>query len=73
MTNEEKLAFILETLRTVLRKNIDRISPEMSLVTDLGLDSLDTVELYIHYEEVHGPISEDANPKTVKELMDLMV
>ena len=73
MTDQEKLNFILETLQKVIKKNVTKISPEMDLVSDLGLDSLDIVELQIHYEEVYNTTTEDTKVQTVQGIMDLMV
>ena len=73
MTDQEKLNFILETLQKVIKKNVTEISPEMDLVSDLGLDSLDIVELQIHYEEVYNTTTEDTKVQTVQGIMDLMV
>jgi len=73
MTNQEKLDFILETLQKVIKKNIDSISPEMTLTDDLNLDSLDIVEIQIHYEETFDVRTEDSQVSTIQDLMDLMV
>lgn len=73
MTNQEKLDFILETLQKVIKKNIDSISPEMTLTDDLNLDSLDIVEIQIHYEETFNVRTEDSPVSTIQDLMDLMV
>jgi acyl carrier protein len=72
MTNQEKLDFILETLQKVIKKNINSISPEMTLTDDLGLDSLDIVEVQIHYEETFDVRTEDSQVYTIQDLMDLM-
>ena len=73
MTNQEKLDFILGTLQKVIKKNIDSISPEMTLTDDLGLDSLDIVEIQVHYEETFDVRTEDSQVYTIQDLMDLMV
>jgi acyl carrier protein len=73
MTNQEKLDFILETLQKVIKKNIDSISPEMTLTDDLDLDSLDIVEIQIHYEETFNVRTKDSQVSTIQDLMDLMV
>jgi acyl carrier protein len=72
MTNQEKLDFILKTLQKVIKKNIESISPEMTLTDDLGLDSLDIVEIQIHYEETFDVRTEDSQVYTIQDLMDLM-
>jgi len=73
MTNQEKLDFILETLQKVIKKDINSITPEMTLTDDLGLDSLDIVEIQIHYEETFDVRTEDSQVYNVQGLMDLMV
>jgi len=72
MTSEEKLNFILETLQTVIKKDVTSISPEMNLVDDLELDSLDIVEIQIHYEETFNTRTKDSSVSTIQDLMDLM-
>jgi acyl carrier protein len=72
MTDQEKLDFMLKTLQTVTKKDIDQITPEMSLADDLMLDSLDIVEIQIHYEETFNVVTEDAKVLTVQDMMDLM-
>jgi acyl carrier protein len=72
MTDQEKLSFILETLQKVIKKNVTEITPEMTLVGDLELDSLDIVEIQIHYEDTFNVETEDSKVLTIKDLMDLM-
>jgi len=72
MTSQEKLNFILETLQTVIKKDVTSISPEMNLVDDLELDSLDIVEIQIHYEETFNTRTKDSSVSTIQDLMDLM-
>ena len=72
MTSQEKLNFILETLQKVIKKDVTSISPEMNLVDDLELDSLDIVEIQIHYEETFNTRTKDSLVYTIQDLMDLM-
>ena len=72
MTSQEKLNFILETLQTVIKKDVTSISPEINLVDDLELDSLDIVEIQIHYEETFNTRTKDSSVSTIQDLMDLM-
>ena len=73
MTDQEKLDFLKNAITTLFKKNPKvEITPEASLL-DIGLDSLDIVELQMHYEEVHGvETATDARVKYVKDLMALM-
>jgi acyl carrier protein len=73
MTDQEKLNFILETLQQIIKKDIDSITAEMTLTDDLGLDSLDIVEIQIHYEETFNVQTKDSQVYNVQGLMDLMV
>jgi acyl carrier protein len=73
MTDQEKLAFILETLQKIIKKDITSISPELSLVDDLELDSLDIVEIQLHYEETFNTRTKDSSASTIQDMMDLMV
>ena len=73
MTDQEKLDFILETLQKVIKKDINSITPEMTLTDDLGLDSLDIVEIQIHYEDTFNVRTEDSQVYNIQCLMDLMV
>jgi len=45
----------------------------MTLTDDLNLDSLDIVEIQIHYEETFNVRTEDSPVSTIQDLMDLMV
>jgi acyl carrier protein len=71
MTNEEKIEFIKKAIFEMTKKDI-KISPQDKLL-DLGLDSLDTVELQLYYEESTGDeIPDDASLVTVEDLMKVM-
>lgn len=51
------------------------INEDTNLVDDLGADSLDIVELVMHFEEEYGvelPTDDLGNIETVKDIMDLM-
>ena len=73
MTDQEKLEFLENAIRTQFGKSPKvAVTPDASLL-DLGLDSLDVVELQMYYEEVHGvETSTDAKVNFVKDLMALM-
>jgi acyl carrier protein len=77
MTDQEKLLFLEDALINVFKKNAEKIkgkiSPESNLTTDIGLDSLDIVELQMHYEEQYNvETSTDGKVFTVRDLMNLM-
>jgi acyl carrier protein len=73
MTDSEKLEFIRNAITQLFKKQPkSEITPEKSLI-DLGLDSLDIVELQMHYEEVTGEeTATDSRVVTVADLMSLM-
>jgi acyl carrier protein len=71
MNDEEKIDFIREAIFKMTKKDI-KISPQDKLL-DLGLDSLDTVELQVYYEENTGDeIPDDVSLVTVADLMKVM-
>lgn len=72
MTDQEKLNFIRSALQD-LNMKANAVDTN-DVLADIGIDSLDAVELQMYYEEKTGV--ETADPKgpvvTVKDLMDLM-
>lgn len=71
MNDEEKIEFIREAIFKMSKKDI-KIGPQDKLA-DLGLDSLDTVELQVYYEENTGDeIPDGVSIVTVKDLMKVM-
>jgi acyl carrier protein len=73
MTDLEKIEFIENAISMLFKKsNKHVITPESNLL-DIGLDSLDIVELQMYYEEqTNNLISSDSRISTVKDLMELM-
>ena len=71
MTDQEKIKFIEDAALKLFKKTI-KLAPQDNLL-DMGLDSLDAVELQVYYEEVTGTeVSNDARVTTVADLMALM-
>jgi len=71
MTDQEKIKFIEDAVLKLFKKSIT-LSPTDNLL-EVGLDSLDVVELQVYYEEVNSTeVSNDSKVSTVAELMDLM-
>lgn len=74
MNTKQKLKFLKSAIMDVKRSYIDFDLTEDMNLRDLGLDSLDAVELQMYYEEKTqrttidptGPIN------TVKDLLDVM-
>ena len=64
---------VKEVIMDTINCDEDQITLEASLKEDLGIDSLDAMELVMALEEEYGfTISEDAYPtfKTVKNIVD---
>jgi len=71
MTDQEKIKFIEDAVLKLFKKTITLSFSDILL--DVGLDSLDAVELQVYYEEITGSeISNDARVSTVADLMALM-
>jgi acyl carrier protein len=72
MSDSDKLDFIMKALTEIFEKDVRNISPSDRLL-DLGLDSLDIVELQMHYEDVmHAETETDDVLLTVGDLMSVM-
>jgi acyl carrier protein len=71
MTDQEKIKFIEEYVLQIFKKNIT-LSPT-DVLLDIGLDSLDVVELQIYYEEITSTeITNEATVSTIGDLMAIM-
>jgi acyl carrier protein len=73
MTDQEKLEFIAQSIKTLFNKATrDEIKPS-DVLLELGLDSLDIVELQMHYEDKTGEMTAtDSRVVTVSDMMALM-
>ena len=75
---DEKREEILKTMRTQLAErgvDADKVQYDASLAQDLGLDSLDTVEMTLGLEESFGieiPDSDLEDVATVGDAVDLI-
>jgi acyl carrier protein len=71
-TDTEKLEFLQQALSKLFDKNL-KLSMSDNL-DDLGIDSLDSVELQINFEETYGVQLPDTNKPivTVRDLINLM-
>ena len=71
MTDQEKIDFLKSSIQRLFKKEPPEITREM-LLPDLGLDSLDIVELQMEFEKEYNveiPDPEDASV-TVGNLID---
>lgn len=73
MTDQEKLDFLTTAITTIFKKSpTSPLTPE-SVLLDIGLDSLDVVELQMYYEEQYNvETSTDSRVSTIRDLMNLM-
>ena len=72
MTNEEIIARINEALAEEFELDADMMRPEVSIYEDLGLDSLDTVDMVIVLEGAFGfKIREEQRIKEIRTLGDI--
>ena len=71
MNDEEKIDFIREAIFKISKRDV-KINSQDTL-SDIGLDSLDIVELQMYYEENTGDeIPDDVSITTVEDLMKVM-
>ena len=66
---------VIELMAEQLNVPAEKISAEKEIVTDLGADSLDVVEMLMNLEEefsVTVPDEEAVNIKTVQDVVDLI-
>jgi acyl carrier protein len=73
MTDQEKMKFIEDAIKHIFNKPTKYPILESDNLLDLGLDSLDIVELQMYYEDKTNQIlNTDSRVVTVKDLMLLM-
>jgi acyl carrier protein len=74
MNTNEKLKFLKLAIMDIKRSKVEFDLTENMNLKDLGLDSLDTVELQMYYEEkTQQPTIDPVGPiNTVKDLLDIM-
>lgn len=60
-----------EILESITGTSIERITPETSLLDDLGIDSLDRVELALEIESEFGVDLDDDDLERIKTVDDL--
>lgn len=73
MTDQEKLDFLSSAIAKLFKKTFDVNTDTNTALVDLGLDSLDTVELQMYYDEETGhEFPTDAKVVTLRDLLDLM-
>ena len=67
---------IFETVRDIIATQLgmdaNNIKPESDIINDLGLDSLDIVELVMTLEEKWNIVADDEDIKTLKTVADVV-
>ena len=67
---------IFETVRDIIATQLgidtNKIKPESDIINDLGLDSLDIVELVMTLEEKWNIVADDEDIKTLKTVADVV-
>lgn len=74
MTDAEKIDFLSKAIKEIKNKNLSTELTRDTNLNDIGIDSLDAVELQMFYEEETGVETRDPDRavKTVGDLIDLM-
>lgn len=73
MTDQEKLDFLTSAISTLFKKPLTAPLAASNNLLEIGLDSLDIVELQMYYEEQYNvETSTDSRVSTVQDLMNLM-
>lgn len=76
MSEQQILQKVKVIVAEQLRVGLDQVTPETSFVSDLGVDSLDQLELIMAIEEAFGiEISQDKPEEmgTVQQIVDYIV
>lgn len=73
MTDQEKLEFLSTAMAKLFKKTLETTIDTNTSLVDIGLDSLDTVELQMYYDDETGhEFPTDSKIVTIRDLMDLM-
>ena len=75
MTRDEALSVVREVLSDQLGIEPDEVVPEANLREDLGMDSIDAIDLIVGVEAEFGeqlPQEELMNVETVKDMLDVV-
>lgn len=73
MTEQEKLEFLNSAISKLFKKTFDMTTDLDTALVDIGLDSLDIVELQMYYDEETGHDSPtDKRVVTLRDLLGLM-
>ena len=70
--NQETFKKISSIIAEQLKVDINKIKPDSDLSEDLGLDSLDSVELVMAIEEEYGIEIADEEAEKIKKVSDIL-
>jgi len=70
--NQETFKKISSIIAEQLKVDISKIKPDSDLIEDLGLDSLDSVELVMAIEEEYSIEIADADAEKIKKVSDIL-
>jgi len=76
VTREEVTERVRRTMKELFEVNAERVTPETKLIDDLGLDSIDALDLAAHLEELSPRRIPDDRLKalrTVGDVVDLVL
>jgi acyl carrier protein len=75
MTRDDIAARVKSTMCEMFELSEARVTPDADLRHDLGLDSIDAVDLAVRFQELTGrkvPLSDLMTIKTVADVVDLV-
>jgi acyl carrier protein len=75
MTRDDIALRVKSTMCEMFELAAASVTPEADLRSDLGLDSIDAVDLAVRFQEITGrkvPLSELMGLKTVSDVVDLV-
>lgn len=76
VTREEVTERVRRTMKELFEVNAERVNPDTKLIDDLGLDSIDALDLAAHLEELSPRRIPDERLKalrTVGDVVDLVM
>jgi acyl carrier protein len=71
MTNSSIIAQVNEIMHSGFEIPVEKLSPEANLFSDLGLDSLDAIDMLVHLEERLGVKVDGEKLMQVRTLQDV--
>jgi acyl carrier protein len=72
VTSDEILRTIQELMKGLFDLDAERVHPEARLVEDLGLDSIDAIDLAAKVEEATGRALDEASLRSLRTIEDVI-